>query len=236
MARVLSILQYNGTTGTNPNPHLSFLDTLFCLITCMLAPLCAFLRLFALSCTFFVSSFSFCLSASFVFFCCCMYTFEARVQLPRCKLKRANASKKMQAQRGQCLVVRRVNLPKWFSLSFSYPFSLRAMFQGSHPCIQLYVAFLGYINICFIFPILCWAIPFGCRHVCVIFTCTLLGPCSLGMIISALYFSYLTRPYPWNIGNVWFIFLLYRHALCMMYVYILFSCYRWLCTLYDGLS
>ena len=236
MARVSSILQYNGTTGTNPNPHLSFQDTLFCLITRSLAPLCAFLCLFAPLCTFFVSSFSFCLTAIFVFFCCYMYTFGVRVQLPRCKLKRANASKKTQAQRGQCLVDRRFNLLEWFSLSLSLSFSLRAMFQGSHPCIQLYAAFLGYINVCFIFPILCQAIPFGCRHVCVIFTCTLLGPCSLGMIISTLYFLYLTRPYPWNIGNVWFIFLLYRLALCMMYVYILVSCYRWLCTLYDGLS
>ena len=103
------------------------------------------------------------------------------------------------------------------SLSLSLSFSLRAMFQGSHPCIQLYVAFLGYINICFIFPILCWAIPFGCRHVCIIFTCTLLRHCSLVMIISALYFSYLTRPYPWNISNVYFTFLCVI-ALCTMYV------------------
>ena len=68
------------------------------------------------------------------------------------------------------------------------------------------------------------------------FSCSLLGPRSLGMTMSVLHFLYLTWPYPWNVCNVWFTFLLYVIALCMMYVYLYLLVYRWLCTLYDGLS
>ena len=84
-----------------------------------------------------------------------------------------------------------------------------------------------------------------------LFSYFLLVPHSLGMAMSVLHFLYLVGPYPWNIGNVWFIFLLYVIALCTMHVYIhtyihtyiyiyiykyvcLFM-YGWLCTLYDGL-
>ena len=38
------------------------------------------------------------------------------------------------------------------------------------------------------------------------FSCTLIGSSSLGMAMSDLSFLYLARPYPWNVGNVWFIF------------------------------
>ena len=67
---------------------------------------------------------------------------------------------------------------------------------------------------------------------------TLLGPCSLGMAMSILYFLYLTGPYPWDVGNVCFTFLLCVMALCKIYIYIyicLCVC-GWSCTLYDGLS
>ena len=37
--------------------------------------------------------------------------------------------------------------------------------------------------------------------------------------MSVLHFLYLTRPYPWNVGNVYFTFLLCVTALCMIYVY-----------------
>ena len=49
-------------------------------------------------------------------------------------------------------------------------------------------------------------------------SCTLLGPCSLDMTMFDLHFSYLVGPYPWNVGDVWFIFLLCMLALCIMYV------------------
>ena len=61
------------------------------------------------------------------------------------------------------------------------------------------------------------------------------GLASLGMAMSILHFLYLARPYPWNVGNVWFTFLLYVVALCMMYVYLYMLVYWWLCTLYDEL-
>ena len=72
------------------------------------------------------------------------------------------------------------------------------------------------------------------------FSYSLLGSCSLSMTMFDLRFLYLSRPYPWNVGNVWFTFLLYVIALCMMHIYIyiyLPMCVGgWLCTLYDGLS
>ena len=51
-------------------------------------------------------------------------------------------------------------------------------------------------------------------------SCTLLRLCSLGMAMSILHFLYLVRPYPWDVGNVYFTFLLCLIALCMMYVYL----------------
>ena len=50
--------------------------------------------------------------------------------------------------------------------------------------------------------------------------CSLLGLRSLGEAMSVLYFLYLVGPYPWNVGNVCFAFLLCVIALCMMYVYV----------------
>ena len=66
----------------------------------------------------------------------------------------------------------------------------------------------------------------------------MLGPHSLRMAISILDFLYLAGLYPWNIGNVWFTFLLCVIVLCIMYVcmYIYMPVYGWSCTLYDGLS
>ena len=68
------------------------------------------------------------------------------------------------------------------------------------------------------------------------FSYSLLGSCSLGMAMSVLHFLYLTGPYHWNVGNVWFTFLLCVVALCMMYLYLYLLVYGWLCTLYDRLS
>ena len=50
--------------------------------------------------------------------------------------------------------------------------------------------------------------------------CSLLRPRSLGMAMSVLHFQYLVGPYPQDVGNVYFIFLLRVIALCMMHVYI----------------
>ena len=68
------------------------------------------------------------------------------------------------------------------------------------------------------------------------FSCSLLEPHSLGMAMYVLYFLYLVGPYPWNVGNIWFTFPLCVVALCIMYVYLYFLVYGWLCTLYDGFS
>ena len=69
---------------------------------------------------------------------------------------------------------------------------------------------------------------------CILYlSCTLLGPSSIGMAMSILHFLYPSRPYPWNVGNVYFIFLLCLIALCMMYicvcVYIYIYIYMPLC-------
>ena len=72
---------------------------------------------------------------------------------------------------------------------------------------------------------------------CIIYlSCTLFGPRSLGMTMSVLHFLYLTGPYPWNIGNVCFTFLLCVITLCMMYVYLYMLVCGWSCSSYDGLS
>ena len=78
-------------------------------------------------------------------------------------------------------------------------------------------------------------------------SCTLLGSRFLDMTMFDLHFLYLAGPYRWNVGDVWFIFLLYMLALCMMYVCVYFCVcvcvyiyiyplvYGWPCTLYDRL-
>ena len=63
----------------------------------------------------------------------------------------------------------------------------------------------------------------------ILFSCSLLGPRSLGMTMSVLHFLYLTGPYPWNIGKVWFIFPLCVVALCMMYVCVYIYIYIFAC-------
>ena len=50
------------------------------------------------------------------------------------------------------------------------------------------------------------------------FSCSLLGSHSLGMTMSVLHFLYVAWPYPWNVGNVCFTFLLCVIVLYMMYV------------------
>ena len=52
------------------------------------------------------------------------------------------------------------------------------------------------------------------------FSCTFLRLCSSGMEMPNLLFLYISGLYPYDVGNVWFIFLLCMLALCMMYVYV----------------
>ena len=51
----------------------------------------------------------------------------------------------------------------------------------------------------------------------------------MGMAISALHFLYLAGSYPWNVGNVWFTFLLCVIALYMMYVCMCIYIYIYAC-------
>ena len=55
--------------------------------------------------------------------------------------------------------------------------------------------------------------------------------------MSILHFLYFAGPYPWNVGNVYFTFMLCVITLCMMYVYIYIwlRMWGWLCTSYDEL-
>ena len=92
------------------------------------------------------------------------------------------------------------------------------------------LSLLRYGNILFIFPIPCLAIPFGCRQCLFYHLCTLLGLCSLGMTMFDLLFLYLFRPYPWDVGNDWFIFFFCVLALCMLDIYI----YIYICLFKDG--
>ena len=80
---VLSVIQYNGTTDTILNLHLSLQETLFFLVTCLLdnmlvCPFVCFLCFFA---------FSFLCLLALCFFWC-IYTLGVRVQLLKCKIKR----------------------------------------------------------------------------------------------------------------------------------------------------
>ena len=91
----------------------------------------------------------------------------------------------------------------------------------------------------YIFPFLlasslehCIRVSFPCT---LYHSCTLFGLRSLGMAMSVLYFLYLAWPYPWDVGNVCFTFLLYVITLYMMYVYLYMLMCGWSCTLYDGL-
>ena len=108
----------------------------------------------------------------------------------------------------------------YLSLSLSLFFRTIFLDQGFPSLYLAWVAFLGYGNILFIFPIPCLAIPFGCRQCLFYHLCTLLGLCSLGMTMSDLLFLYLVGPYPWDVGNDWFIFFFCVLALCMLDIYI----------------
>ena len=95
---VLSILQYNGTMDLNPNPHLSFLDTLFCLITCLfdnmlVSPFVCF-PLFVPLCAFFcLLVFSMAYLLAWCFFCCHF------IRLEWGSTSKMQAKRQMQARR-----------------------------------------------------------------------------------------------------------------------------------------
>ena len=68
--------------------------------------------------------------------------------------------------------------------------------------------------------------PFTCT---LSLSCSLLGPRSLDMIMFVLHFLYLVGSYPWNVGNVCFTFRLCMIALCMIYVCIYIYVYMLSC-------
>ena len=92
-----------------------------------------------------------------------------------------------------------------------------------------------------------WAIPFGCRQCLIYLSCTLLGPRSLGMAMSDLYFFlYLAWEIPLEHWQCLVCFLaLCACIVCAWYIYV-HAClkivmhfskkkkFRWSCTLYDG--
>ena len=125
MAHVLSILQSHGTMDARSKPTFCPLRTAS-LFNNMLVCL-VWLSLLVCHFTCFLSSCFLAYLLDSCFFCHCMCTLGARMlgarmQILRCKLKGANASKKAQAQKGQCSVDKRLSLPEWF------PFSLLAFF------------------------------------------------------------------------------------------------------------
>ena len=90
----------------DPNLHLSSKDTLFCLITCLFAPVWHVL-IACLLARYPSMCFIACLLACFFFLYMYMHgawTLGARVRPPRHKQKGKDASKKMQAHKGQYLV------------------------------------------------------------------------------------------------------------------------------------
>ena len=118
-------------------------------------------------------------------------------------------ARRRKPKKGNVQQIRDLASPNGF-LSLSQPFSLE-------PCIQLQAAFLGYVNVYFIFPVHCWAIPYGCRHAILSFL-YLAWATFLGYGMSYLHFLYLARPYSWNIGNVCFTFPLCVLAMCRICV------------------
>ena len=144
MARMSSILQSHGTMDPNLNLHLSFQDTPFCLITCLFALIRLSLIVHSFAC-FLPSCFFACLLACFL--CHCMYTLEARTLGVRVQLLRhepkGQGCKQEDASPKRAMFSRLGGLASSCGyLSLSQPF-LRALFQGSHPYIQLQAAFLG---------------------------------------------------------------------------------------------
>ena len=122
-------------------------------------------------------------------------TFGARVQFLRCEQK-GQWCKQEDASPKRAMFSRLGGSapPKWFTVSLSLSLSLLAF--SLEPCIKISSPCTLYLS------------------------CTLLGPCFLGMVMSVFHFLYLTGPYPLDVGNVYFAFLLYVIALCMIYIYI----------------
>ena len=151
----------------------------------------------------------------------------------------------MHAKKGNVQQIRRLSLLVQLFLSFSQPCSLET-------CIQIRLSFLvsclGNILRLWqcLFYISCTLLghTLWIQVIPIYLSCTLLGPRSQGMAMPDLLFLYLAWPYPWNIGNVWFTFLLRVFALCMIYICVyvcvcvcvcVFTC-GWSCALYDGLT
>ena len=182
----------------DPNLHLSFQDTLFCLITCLFALFGIFYQLVFQHAFLLFVSLLVCWLVSFVIACTRMEHghLEQGCNLLGAKKNSKDVSKKMQAHKGQCSVDQGTQplMSGFLFLSLSKPL-LQSMYQGS---------------------------PSFCTHY---FSYSLLGPRSLGMRMSVLHFLYLAGPYPWSVGNISFTFLLCMIALCMMYMYIyIYAC------------
>ena len=140
MARMSSILQSHGTMDPNLNLHLSFQDTPFCLITCFVCPCstlfdCSFLCM--LSSQLFLCLYTSLFPLSLHVHAWSMDTWSkgvtSYVQAKKCK----NASKNMQAHKGQCSVDQEVQPPRVvISLSLlAFPQSLVLGFSSLYPAL-----------------------------------------------------------------------------------------------------
>ena len=188
MARMSSVLQYNGTTDTKSKStfvllrHPLLLDNmpiypLVCFL-CLYAPLCVILHLFAPLCVFFVSLSSLLLVCQpCVFFCCYMYTIGVRVHTWS-----KGATSKMQSRKGkECkqedISLKRAMFCRLRGLSSPFLLCVVISFSPSQPLLQNLVSRLGF-------------------H----FLVSSFQPHSWGMVMSVLYFLYLFRPYPLDVG------------------------------------
>ena len=157
-----------------------------------------------------LACFSFICFFACLLFCLCMYTqgariLGARVRLPRCKQK-GQGWKQKDASPQRAMIRRLWGLASLKWFSLSLSLSL---FSRAYIRVPIHESPFTFLH-------LAWAN-------------------SMGMAMFVLHFLYLARPYPWNVGNVWFTFPLCVITLCMMYVYLYLLVYGWLCTFYDGL-
>ena len=89
-----------------------------CALLCLFAPLCAMFSLFSLCVLSLLLCLFFGLPVGFVFLLLLhVHAWSKGATSKKQARKGKNASKKMQAQKGQCLVDRRLSLHEWFSLS-----------------------------------------------------------------------------------------------------------------------
>ena len=105
----------------SPNLHLSFQDTFFCLLLCFVCPCLALFVSMFFACSPYILCFFLCLSTGL--FPCLLHVHTCRFvacthmeqghDLLGMSKKGKDASKKTQAQKGQCLVDWRLSLPKW---------------------------------------------------------------------------------------------------------------------------